>query len=175
MAYYHDHKTSVLASVFLSPLGAALLLIFAAQVRARARAARDNVTGPTVLVCGAVLWASGLLIGSTVSLAQVDAADKKQAEASVALNLLSNATWLPFIAGIAVFLIGAGMTGLGAQVAPRWLGWAALVLGIVSLAGPGGFVGFFGAPLWILIAGITLAMRDRSPAVPPAPTASATV
>jgi hypothetical protein len=67
------------------------------------------------------------------------------------------------------------MTGLGAQVAPRWLGWAALVLGIVSLAGPGGFVGFFGAPLWILIAGITLAMRDRSPAVPPAPTASATV
>jgi hypothetical protein len=175
MAYYHDHRTAQLISVFLAPLGAALLVLFAAQVRLRARALRQATTGPTVLLSGAVLWGAGLLYGSAISLAQVDAADKKQAEAGLALNQLSNASWIPFIAGIAVFLIGAGMTGLGTRLTPQWLGWAALVVGVVSLAGPGGFVGFFGAPLWMLIAGVVLAMRDRAPStgVPtatPAPT-----
>jgi MFS family permease len=171
ITYYHDHRTGLLASVFLSPLAAVLLVLFAAQVRARARNAAENLTGPTVLVSGAVLWAAGLLLGSTIGLAQLDAADKKQAEASVALNFLSSASWIPFIAGIAVFLVGAGMTGLGSRITPRWLGWAALVVGIVSLAGPGGFIGFFGGPLWMLIAGIMLAVGsgNRSAAHPAAP------
>jgi hypothetical protein len=161
MAFYHDHRNGQLTSVFLSPLGAALLVLFAAQVRMRARSLRQTTTGPTVLLAGAVLWAGGLLLGSAITLAQVGAADKKQAEAGLALNQLSNASWIPFIAGIAIFLIGAGMTGLGTAITPKWLGWAALAVGVVSLAGPGGFIGFFGAPVWILISGILLATRNR--------------
>jgi hypothetical protein len=159
MTFYHDHRSGQLTSVFLSPLGVALLVLFAAQIRVRARALRQSTTGPTVLLAGAVLWGAGLLLGSAITLAQVDAADKKQAEAGLALNQLSNASWIPFIAGIAVFLIGAGMTGLGTGLTPKWLAWAALVVGVVSLAGPGGFIGFFGAPIWMLIAGIMLATR----------------
>ena len=164
MAFYHDHRTGQLTSVFLAPLGAALLVLFAAQVRVRARALRQATTGPTVLLAGAVLWSGGILLGSAITLAQVGAADKKQAEAGLALNQLSNASWIPFIAGIAVFLIGAGMTGLGTALTPKWLAWAALVVGVVSLAGPGGFVGFFGAPVWMVIAGIMLAVRRTTPA-----------
>jgi hypothetical protein len=162
MAFYHDHRNGQLTSVFLSPLGAALLVLFAAQVRMRARSLRQTTTGPTVLLAGAVLWAGGLLLGSAITLAQVGAADKKQAEAGLALNQLSNASWIPFIAGIAIFLIGAGMTGLGTAITPKWLGWVALAVGVVSLAGPGGFIGFFGAPVWILISGILLATRNRA-------------
>jgi hypothetical protein len=162
LTYYHDHKTTQMVTIFLTPLAAALLVLFAAQLVRRARAADERTTGASVLFGGAVLWAAGMLIGSMVTVAQVDAADKKQGEASVALNMLSNATWLPFIAGIAVFLIGAGMTALGTHLLPKWLGWLALVVGVVSLAGPGGFVGFFGAPAWLLITGIVLAVRDRA-------------
>ena len=168
MTYYHDHRTAQLVGSLLAPLGAALVVLFAAQVRLRARELRQGTTGPIVLLSGAVLWASGLLLGSAISLAQVDAADKRQAEAGLALNQLGNAAWIPFIGGIAVFMIGAGMTGLGTGVTPKWLAWAALVVGVVSLAGPGGFLGFFGAPLWMLIAGIMLAVRSRMPAaIPP--------
>lgn len=158
--YFDDHKTALMASVFLSALGCALLIVFAAQVRVRAREAGQNLAGPSVMVGGAVLWAAGLLTGSMITLAQVDASDRKNADASVTLNYLANASWLPFIAGIAVFLIGAGMTALGTKLVPSWLGWFALVVGIVSLAGPGGFIGFFGGPLWMLVAGIYLATRS---------------
>ena len=173
MAFYHDHRGGQLASALLAPLGAALLVLFAAQVRMRARALRDGTTGPTVLLAGAVLWGAGLLLGSSITLAQVGAADKKQAEAGLALNQLSNASWIPFIAGVAVFLIGAGMTGLGTALTPKWLAWAALVVGVVSLAGPGGFLGFFGAPVWILITGITLAIRAPARSSTPEPLVAA--
>ena len=163
--YFHDHKGVTLASVFLSALGCALLITFAAQVRVRARELRQNLAGPTVMVGGAVLWSAGLLTGSMITLAQIDASDHKLQDASVTLNALNQASWVPFISGIAVFLIGAGMTSLGTKLVPTWLGWLALVVGIVSLAGPGGFIGFFGAPVWILIAGIYLATTKRNAAV----------
>jgi MFS family permease len=162
-SYVDGHKGQMLVSVFLSPLGVALLLIFAAYVYSRARAAGDATVGPRVLVAGAVLWASGLLIGSMVALAQVSAADHNQLQVGQTLNVLASASWVPFIGGIAVFLIGAGITGLSSGMLPTWIGWVALVLGIVSLAGPGGFIGFFAAPLWMLVAGILLAMRTGAP------------
>ena len=68
--------------------------------------------------------------------------------------------WIPFIAGIAATLIGAGLTVLSSGVLPRWLGWVALVAGVISLAGPGGFLGFFVGPLWILVAGVLLFRRS---------------
>ena len=158
MDYYNAHQGRTLTSVFLSPLLAALLVLFASHVRTMVRD-RHLVPGPgpTVLLAGAVLWASGILIGSTVSLAVSSASDHGQEQVALTMNVLSNDVWLPFVAGIAVTLLGAGMTVLGTGILPRWMGWAALVVGVISLAGPGGFAGFFIAPLWLLAAGIMLA------------------
>jgi hypothetical protein len=110
-----------------------------------------------VLLAGAVLWASGLLIGATTSLGVLTASDHGQSQVAQTMNVLCNDAWLPFIAGIAVTLIGAGLTVLATGVLPRWMGWVAAVTGVVSLAGPGGFLGFFVGPLWLLVAGVLLA------------------
>jgi hypothetical protein len=115
------------------------------------------------MVSGAVLWAAGMLFGSTLDLAAADVGDKKLEGAAQAVNILIEASWLPFIVGIAVTLIGAGMTVLRSGVLPSWLGWIALVVGIVALAGPGGFVGFFVGPIFMLVAGILLYMRQSEP------------
>jgi hypothetical protein len=163
--YYDDHRGLALVSVFGSPLAVALLIAFAAVVRVRARELGQKGPGPSIMLAGAVVWSAGLLLGSMITLAQLDASDHKHGEAGIALNDLANASWVPFIGGIAVFLIGAGITALSSRMLPTWLGWLALVVGIVSLAGPGGFLGFFGAPIFMLIAGIVLATRDRA-AVP---------
>ena len=162
MDYYNAHQGRTLTTVFLSPLLAALLVLFASHIRTMVRD-RHLVPGPgpTVLLAGAVLWASGILIGSTVSLAVSSASDHGQEQVALTMNVLSNDVWLPFIAGIAVTLLGAGMTVLSTGILPRWMGWAALVVGVISLAGPGGFAGFFVGPLWLLAAGIMLA---RAPA-----------
>ncbi|HJQ42601.1 MAG TPA: hypothetical protein VJ831_05925 [Jatrophihabitantaceae bacterium] len=161
--YYDDHRGILEATVFLAPLAVALLIGFAAAVRARARHQNENGVGPSIMLAGAAVWSAGMLLGSMITLGQLDASDHKHSEAGIALNDLANASWVPFIGGIAVFLVGAGITALTSRLLPAWLGWLAFVVGIVSLAGPGGFVGFFGAPLFMLIAGVVLSTRDRAP------------
>lgn len=164
LAYYNSHRGRTLTDAFLGPLAALLLVAFAAYVRARARErAAPQGIGPTVLVGGSVLWASGLLIGSVMELALVASSQHKQGQVAQTLNVLSNNAWLPFIAGIAVTMVGAGLTTLRSGVLPRWLGWVALAAGVVSLAGPGGFLGFFVAPLWLLVAGVLLFFRPEPP------------
>ncbi|MDX6223968.1 MAG: hypothetical protein QOJ92_762 [Frankiales bacterium] len=157
MSYYTDHKNAGLTGVFLTPLLVLLLLLFFSHLRALARGL-DGQGGaaPTLMISGAVLWAGGALLGSSLALALVSSSDHGQSQVAQTLNVLSAADWVPFIGGIAVTLIGAGMTVLSTAVLPRWLGWVALVVGVISLAGPGGFLGFFVAPLWMLVAGVLL-------------------
>jgi hypothetical protein len=162
ISYYGSHQGRVATAAFLAPLGAALLLLFAGYLRALARGTDGGGgVGPTVMVGGAVLWGAGILLGSFVDLSLVTAAHRHYDEMARTLNVLSNSDWVPFIGGIAVTLIGLGMTVLSSRILPTWLGWVALVGGILSLLGPGGFVGFFLAPLWLLVAGIMLGLRKE--------------
>jgi hypothetical protein len=166
VGYARDHDTDLLVNAFGGAPLAALVVVFFSHLRAVARQrVGAEGAGPTVMVAGAVLWSAGMLFGSTLDLAALDMGDKRVAGAAQALNLLLEASWLPFIVGIAITLIGAGMTALGTGVVPRWLGWIALVVGIIGLAGPGGFACFFVGPLFMLVAGIMLYVRQDEPAV----------
>lgn len=153
--FYNDHDSSTLIGVFAGPALCALLVLFFSHLRDLARAG-DAGVGPTVMLAGAVLWAAGLLFGSSLGLAVVGAADHGQKDVAQTLNVLIAADWIPFIAGVAITLIGAGMTVLRTTFLPRWLGWVALVVGVISVIGPGGFLGFFVAPLWMIVAGVLL-------------------
>ena len=166
MDFYNSHQTRTLISVFLTPAAAALLVLFFSTLRSIVRG-RDGESGPgpTVLLAGAILWASGLLLDAVFQLTLLSSSDHNQAQIAQTANVLSEDSWMPFIAGIAVTLIGAGMTVLSTRVLPAWLGWVALVSGIISLLGPGGFLGFWMGPLWMLVAGVMLALRsDPAPA-----------
>jgi hypothetical protein len=164
--YYEAHQGRTLTSAFMGPLGAILLILFASYVASLARDRADGAgAGPTVLVAGAVVWASGLLLGSTVDLVLASAAHHHQGDIARTFNVLSNDSWIPFIAGIAITMVGAGMTVLRSRIVPVWLGWVALVAGVISLIGPGGFIGFFVAPLWLLVVGIMLGIaKEPAPA-----------
>jgi hypothetical protein len=164
--FYNGHQGRTMGMVFLAPLLATLLVLFASHVRTMVRD-RHLVPGPgpTVMLAGSVLWAGGILIGATTSLATLSAADHGQDQVAQTMNVLNNSAWLPFIAGIAVTMVGAGLTVLGTHLLRPWMGWIALVTGVVSLAGPGGFVGWFVAPIWLLVAGVMLAREPVAAAV----------
>jgi hypothetical protein len=112
------------------------------------------------MIGGAVVWAGGLLLGSWLDLAVVSSSKHHQEGVAQTLNVLLATNWIPFIAGIAVTLVGAGMTVLSTGILPRWMGLVGLVVGIIALAGPGGFLGFFVAPLWMLVAGVMMLRTD---------------
>jgi hypothetical protein len=139
----------------------ALGVIYFTYLRARARdAGAKSDVGPTTMLAGAVIWAVGGLFGSVTELMVTSASHHHQAQIAQTANVLSNNSWIPFIAGSAVMLIGAGVTVLQSSLLPRWMGYVALVAGVVSLAGPGGFLGFFVAPLFVLTSAI-YALRSR--------------
>ncbi|MDQ1689736.1 MAG: hypothetical protein QOK42_2711 [Frankiaceae bacterium] len=166
-AYYNSHQGRGMAEVFLTPLLVLLLVLFVSHVRTLARiAAGGTGSGPTVMVSGAILWGAGMLVGSLLGLALLSSAHHGQDQVAQTVNVMNAAGWVPFIAGIAVTLVGAGMTVLATGLLPRWMGWVAVVAGVISLAGPGGFLGFWVGPIWMLVAGILLARRTTvAPAV----------
>jgi hypothetical protein len=157
--YFEGRQGRTMVEIFAAPAVATLLVLFAGEFRRRAAAAGELRTAPTVMFAGAVVWVTSLVGGAAVDLALASSADNHQEQVAQTLNVLSNDSWIPLIAGVAIFLIGAGGTVLGSGLLPKWLGWVAVVGGVVSLAGPGGFIGFFLAPLWIIVAGAVLATR----------------
>jgi hypothetical protein len=161
MDYYNSHNGRSMTDALLSPVLVALGTIYFVYLRARARdsGAKSDV-GPTTMLVGAAIWAMGGLIGSVFELAVTSASYHHQAQIAQTANVLSNDSWIPFIAGTAVMLIGAGVTVLQSSLLPKWMGYVTLVAGVVSLAGPGGFIGFFVAPLFVLVSAIMM-LRTR--------------
>lgn len=157
LAHYRDGHGAKLLSCFLGAPVAAALLLFTSYLRTALP--RESGIGRKLLQYGAVLYASGLLIGAFLQLGLVFSTDHGQKAVAETLNVLANDSWLPPVAGVAVMLIGAGLAVLRSAVLPRWMGWVALVVGVVSLLGPGGFLGFFLGPIWIAAAGVLLYQR----------------
>lgn len=157
IAVFKDSDVRSSISAFLAIPAAAFLLVFLSRLRAgiddRARAARS------LLVAGGAVWSAGMLVGASVLLANNIAANEDFEAAAQTLNVLYAAMWIPSVGGIAITLLGAGLAVLRTGILPRWMGLVALVVGVISLLGPGGFLGFFVAPIWIAAAGSMLYLR----------------
>ena len=163
LAAVSGHKDGSYIAVFLYAPAVAALCLFGARFRSLlspvAGAARQ------LFQYGLLLYAASLTIGAVLDLALVAAQDHGQEQVAETVNVLSNDFWIPMTIGTAILLIGAGLSVLRTALLPRWMGWVALVVGVISLLGPGGFAGFFVTPIWIAIAGVMLAVRKDAPAV----------
>ena len=151
------------------------LMFFMGVLRSTLRAAEGSIArlsavafgGGIVLVLGALSFA-----GFTFTLGDV-ADDGLTPQAAQALNALNSDFFFPVAVGVATLMIATTIATLGSRALPAWLGWAALVIGIVALT-PLGFFAFLAFLLWTIVTSIVL-WRARSaepPATaPPAPVA----
>ncbi|WP_274564906.1 hypothetical protein [Streptomyces spiramyceticus] len=125
--FYADHEAQGLWSLFLLVVAGALFVFFAAFL---ARALHQSPVGNGwlhhVIVAGGVLIAAGFWVGSSIALALVDLADEAAAgnDTLQALHALSEDFFIPFVAGVAVMLLAAGLTVVRAAVSPCHAGWA---------------------------------------------------
>ena len=170
--HYVDNKDSVMVGAGLVGIAAALLIFFAGYLRKVLRAAEGEggVLSAVVLV-GAAVMAVGAALDATISFALAEAAEDVDPTAVQALQALWDNDFMPIAVGSTVFLLASGISIVRHGALPKWLGWAAILFGVISLT-PAGFIGFLGGALWILVVSVMLALRAR-PATPTTPTTPA--
>ena len=116
-----------------------------------------------VVFGGAVVFAAGLGIFLSSQVALVDAADNEQVATLQALNILDNSNFGAAVVGLAIMYLASAWHVLASRSLPVWIGWLALLLGILAVAGPLGFIAFLAFPIWVLIASIALFQRVATP------------
>lgn len=160
--HYVDNKDSIEVGAFLGALAGTLLVFFFAYVRKVLRAAEGEggVLSAVVLI-GAAIIALGAAIDSTISFAIAEAAEDIEPESVRTLQALWDNDFIPFVLGTQLLWFAAGISIVRHGALPKWLGWVAILFGVVALT-PLAFFAFIAGALWILIVSIMLAQRARS-------------
>ena len=137
-----DNDSSVMFGSALQALAATFLVFFGAYLWRVLREA-DQRGGAAALAtfAGMVVLAIAIAIDGTINFAAADAAEDIEPAAVQALAALWQGDFLPIALGMQVFLLGLGVSVLRWGALPKWVGWIALVLGVIAVT-PIGFVAF---------------------------------
>jgi len=168
VSFYESHRGGQHASTFLIAYSLVFGLFFAAALRSylRGRSGGDGllglgVSGMTVLAVG-----GATLVG--INFAATDVPGKISPTAEQALNVLQNDVFFALVIGAGVFLIGNGLAIVKSVALPRWLGWAAILFGIVAVTPIGWIALIFALPVWSVIVSVLMFVRQPAPVPTPA-------
>jgi hypothetical protein len=161
-AFYQDNEDEQIIGSFVIGLSSVFFLFFAGSLR---RLLRD-AEGPggmlsAVSFAGATVFVAGVSVVATINLALADLADDIDPVALQAINGISWDFYIPFVVGMVPFLLASGLCAVRTGALPKWLGWIAIILGVLSFT-PAGFFTFLAGLVWILVVSILLTMRARS-------------
>lgn len=159
ISHYDDDK--VFVNILTLVIGAVVFMFFAGALAGRLRAAGQEWLA-TLALGGAVIYAVGLGLFATSQIALSDASDLGQPEVAQALNIIDNTNFFPTVIGLCVVLLAVGWHVLASRSLPRWIGWVSVVLGLLALAGPLGFLAFLLFPVWVFVVAILL-FRQSGP------------
>jgi hypothetical protein len=165
--HYADNKDSVQAGALVEIIAAALLLFFAGYLRKVLRAAPgEGGLLPAVVLAGATVMATGAAIDAMISFTLAETVNDIEPTAVQTLQALWDNDWPPLALGAATLLLASGLSIALYGALPKWLGWVAILLGVIGLT-PIGFVSFLAGGIWILIVSVLLTLRARAIAQPP--------
>lgn len=161
--FYVDHGSRQQIAAYLVALAVPLLVIFASTVRATLAESTGgkSTVWHNIFLGGALIAAAGFFVSVCLTFALTSTPEDFSATTMQALNAIDSESWVGFTGGIGIMLLGAAGAMLPVQSGVSWLGWIALVLGILMFT-PVGFFAFLGAGLWIALASVALTMRLRA-------------
>jgi Domain of unknown function (DUF4386) len=160
--WYIDNKGSIEFSAFLGTVAALPLIFFGAYLRKVLQGAGSTLA--VLPLIGLTIVGIGGAIDNMLLFATAERAKDIPAESVRTIQVIWDNDFLPFFLGIMVFLWSVGIAVLRSGVLPKWLGWVAIIGGVISLAGPIGFIGALIAALWVIVASIMLSLQARGPA-----------
>lgn len=162
VSYYRDHRGGTQVTALLAVIAAVLLILFAVRLRELLRDdGADGAFLANAAFGGAVILAAGTLLDSAFTFALVRTSHLGFAVPAQTLNVLSSDDFYIVFGGIAILLLAAGIATVRRPALPRWLGWVAIMIGIISLAGPFGFVGALLSIIWLFVVAILIFRKDR--------------
>jgi hypothetical protein len=160
--WYVDNKDSAQIGAFIGVVAGAVLIFYGAYLR-KVLVAAEGVGAmlPILVLIGLSIVAVGGAIDSMLLFATAERTDDIPATSVQTIQAIWDNDFLPLLLGVIVFNWSVGLSVLRSGALPKWMGWAAIVFGVVSLAGPIGFIGSLGAAVWILIASVLLSLQTR--------------
>jgi hypothetical protein len=161
--WYVDHKTISVIGGFATAYFAVLFAFFTTGVRKVLRSGEPGEsTYSTAALAGGILVAAGSIFTAVMALASVEAADKSQDAVVTTLAFVGDFSWLPLIAGLAVFYLATGLGGLRTATLPKWVSIVTILLGVACLLGPAGIGAWFATPLWLVVVSVLMLRRIGS-------------
>lgn len=162
VAFYTAHRERERAGVIVLALAFVAFLFFAAALRSSWRRV-PGVEGIAALVLAA---ATVVVVGQTandgIGYALTASPSKLNPSSAQTLNLLANNLVVTSAIGFLVFGIASGLAILRGVGLPSWLGWSALVIGVLFLT-PIEFVGFLLFVVWVALVSIISYRRSAAP------------
>jgi hypothetical protein len=169
LAYWADRADTRLLVTTLAAFALLFLVLFAASLRGALRSREHHeASASAVAFGGGVVAAAGLAVSAMVTLAAARAGGQGVAETVVPLDHLTQSSWVPVTAGLAVMMLAAGVGGLLSGAFPKVVCWAGMVLGLALLT-PGGIVAFMLSPVWIIAVSVLMYRRQVHTGAPTLP------
>jgi hypothetical protein len=133
-------------------------LFFVGSLRGYLRRSPEAEAASTVALAGAAVMAGGIAVYIGLDFASNAAPYALAPAAAQALNVLALQMVFPVTLGGSVFGIAAGVAVLRSKLLPTWLGWTAVVIGLIPLW----LLQVLLLYVWTVIASILLYKRGRS-------------
>lgn len=160
--HYRDNDSSILVGAALIGVALTFLIFFAGFLRRALRQAEgEGGVLSLVAFAGAVVLATGAAVDAMLTFAMAEAADDIAPAQLQTLQAVWDNDFMPMAVGLQVLMLAAGLSIVRHGALAAWVGWLAIVLGVVAIT-PAGFVTFIGSGVWILIASVMLALRARA-------------
>jgi hypothetical protein len=161
----YDNETTHQIAAFLVAIAAVPLLFFAGYWRAvLKRLHPSGRLSADVALAGAVVAATGLAVQSLIRAALAEAAQTSEFsdQALQSLNALDGWSFYPFAIGLSTFVLASGLALVREGHFAPWLGWAAVVVGVLGLVPIVGLFAVLLSGIWVLIISVTLFTRSDS-------------
>lgn len=170
ISFYTDHQGSERASVWVIGFAFIAYLFFAGVLRSRWRTVAGTEGLSAVVLATATIEVVGQCAGLGVTFALTTGPSALGPQSAQALNLMGNSLLVISAIGNLAFGLTIGLMILrGTGVVPSWLGWVAIVMGVLFVIPPIEFIGFFVLVLWMCTMSILLLRSHKaSSSAPPA-------
>jgi len=165
LAYWHDNDEQAVVASIIAAYSAVALLWFAGVWRATLAAAEGAPARlANTAFAGAIVMALGWSMLIAFNFMAAETVGDVAPQVTQTFSALQSDFFFPLAIGLAVFLFASGLAIVRGAMRPAWLGWVALVLGLLAVT-PAGFFALLVALVWIAVISIVLFVRG-APAAP---------